>query len=254
MGTTATAAPTPPCGWPCSSAARPDPAGGEPICKGVRHADRDDAAGDGAGPRCGHARVVGARHRRRAVLLAVLRRADGLRQPRDAHPARCRGGVDRAGPPGHHGRRTPAARPGDAGQGARHRRPALRRSAHRRGRCGRPRGGLPRRRCGPLAPDDARDGRAGRGDASRVGGREGHRRRACRRTPTRPARRASRPGRHDGASHGAARRDLGRRPRWRHPGPRHRVGRGAVRPRPSILGRRRARCAEADDVVLLRSR
>ena len=66
--------------------------------------------------------------------------------------------------------------------------------------------------------------------------------------------RTSGPGRHDGAPHRAARRGLGRRTRGRDPGPRHRLGRRAVRPRASLMGRRRAERAEAGHLVLLRPR
>ena len=113
VGTTATAAPTP----RSTGALRRDHlirSAVTPICQSVRHAGRDDVAGDGARPRRTASRGVGEGGRRRAVLLAVLRRADGLRQPRDAHPARVGRGMDAARAPRDHGRRTPAARPGPA--------------------------------------------------------------------------------------------------------------------------------------------
>ncbi len=113
--------------------------------------------------------------RRGAVRLALLRRADGLRQPRHADPAGRGRRLDLAGPAGDDGDRAAAARAGAAGQGARDRRPAQRRPAERRVRGRRPRGGLPRGRRRPRHPDHGRHGRAGRGHAPGVGRREGHR-------------------------------------------------------------------------------
>ena len=127
------------------------------------------------GRRPGHPRGVGARGGRRSVLLAVLRRADGLRQPRDPHRARRGGGLDVAGAAGDHRGRAAAARPGAAREVARHRRPAQR-AAGSPSASGWAAARRTTARSAPTRhPDDRRHGRAGRRHAAGVGGRAGHR-------------------------------------------------------------------------------
>ncbi len=159
-----------------------------------------------------------------------------------------------AGPGADHRDRAAAAPAGAAGQGARHRRPAVPRAAQRGLRRGRPRGGLPRGVGRPRHPDDGRHGRAGRGDAPGLGRREGHRGDAPGRATAGAVGWARAAGRHDGTQDHPARRRLGGRAGRLHPRPGPGGRRRALRPGPGRLGRRRPAGAAARHVVLVRAR
>ena len=113
------------------------------------HGGRDVAAHDGAGVHGGPHSRLGSGHRRRSVLDAVDRRAHHLRQPGLAgHAFRGRRG-HRAGASVRQPGRAPGPPGGSRGQTAGHARPAVRRTADGRCRCGRSGPRLPGRR----APD-----------------------------------------------------------------------------------------------------